>query len=89
MATMPRMSTNEAPAPPVETLTESEIHALATGAAWYAKYHQNDVPSSETDRSAAATVRREHFEALYSGLEKLGVRIRRPDAIRTAADSAA
>ena len=62
-------------------LTDGEVEAIAAGAAWYAKYHQRDLRTAEDDPSAAATVRREHFADLFSALEKLGVRMRRPDAI--------
>jgi len=66
----------------VETLTEAEVDALVAGAAWYAKYHQRDAAELVEDGSASAVARREHFEALYAALEKLGARMRRPAGIR-------
>lgn len=61
-----------------ETLTDAEVDALVAGAAWYAKYHQQDAAGLAGDESAGAVTRREHFESLYGALDKLGVRMRRP-----------
>lgn len=65
----------------ISALSEREIDALVSGAVWYVRYHQRDIPSEDEDRSAAAVARREHFENLFAALEKLGVRVRRPAAI--------
>ena len=75
------MSANPIEDSPVTTLSESELRALVDGAAWYAKYHQRMIADQADDRSAAGTVRREHFRDLYAGLRKLGVRMRVPDGL--------
>jgi hypothetical protein len=62
----------------MDTLTDAEVDALVSGAAWYAKYHQHDLDELIGDGSAQAVSRLEHFESLYGALEKLGLRIRRP-----------
>jgi hypothetical protein len=79
MTTQQNLASTAAPA----DLTRDELEALTAGAAWYAKYHQQSVPLPEDDPSAAAVARREHFSDLYSALDKLGLRLRRPDALRS------
>jgi hypothetical protein len=57
-------------------LSETELRALALGASWYFNYHRRIIADQADDRSAAATIRREEFEELRSGLRKLGIRLR-------------
>jgi hypothetical protein len=64
-----------------EKLAPEEVRALAEAAAWYAKYHEQLVASSAGDQSAMAIARRERFETLHGALQKLGIRIRRPDGL--------
>jgi len=64
-----------------EDLTPQELEALRGAAVWYAKYHAADIAEHADDRSAAAIVEREEYLALVSGLRKLGVRVRVPDAL--------
>lgn len=70
------------------TLTDAEVDALVSSAAWYAKYHQDDVADLIGDGSARAVTRLEHFEDLYTALEKLGLRIRRPAGLQRNAPGA-
>ena len=63
----------------VAELSEHELDALKEGAAWYAKYHERMIAEQADDRSAAAVLRREHFQDLHAALRKLGVQIRKPD----------
>lgn len=56
------------------TLTDAEIDALVSAAAWYASYKQADIRAKWDDLSAAETTRRQKFVALHDGLRKLGVR---------------
>jgi hypothetical protein len=65
----------------VETLTGRELLALAEAAAWYAKYHERMISSVAADSSATAVAQRDRFETLHVALQKLGVRIRRPDGL--------
>lgn len=69
------------PANALGALDDEEVEALVSAGAWYAKYHQDEPPRLAGDRSALAVSRREHFESLYSALEKLGVRMRRPEGL--------
>ena len=69
----------------LESLSPEETQALVEAAAWYAKYHERIIAEQADDRSALATATREHFRDLYEALAKLGVRLRRPEALRTAA----
>lgn len=71
------MTTKHEAGTSVDELSGAEREALVSAAVWYAKYHQGDIPSQD-DGSAYAMVRREHFESLYGGLRKLGIRLRRP-----------
>jgi hypothetical protein len=64
-------------------LSEPEIAALVDGAAWYAKYHQRFADKLADDPSAVAMAKREHFRNLFSGLGKLGIRMRVPQGIDT------
>jgi hypothetical protein len=63
------------------SLTESELDALVGAAAWYAKYHHRIIADEADDPSARAVARRDRFRELHEGLRKLGVRLRRPDAL--------
>jgi len=65
----------------IEALSEHELRALAEGAAWYAKYHERMIADQADDASAAAVVRRQHFEHLHAGLRKLGIKLRRPHGL--------
>lgn len=66
---------------PLNGLTPAELDALRGAAAWYAKYRAADVAERADDRSAGALIEREEYLHLLSGLRKLGVRVRVPDAL--------
>lgn len=65
-------------------LSEEEHRALVGAATWYAKYHESMIAELADDPSAMAVAERERFGALYSGLAKLGVRLRRPAGAKAA-----
>jgi hypothetical protein len=62
----------------VHQLSDAELSALKNAAAWYAKYHARIIAERADDRSAYAMAQRERYQALLSGLRKLGVRLRDP-----------
>lgn len=55
------------------TLTPQELAAVASAAAWYAKYHSRIIADRADDSSAYAVAQRERYAELVAGLEKLGV----------------
>jgi hypothetical protein len=65
-------------------LSPEELEALVGAATWYAKYHERMIAELADDGSAAAVAKRERYQALHSGLAKLGIRLRRPAGIRAA-----
>lgn len=71
-------------AEPDQPLSDAELSALKSAAAWYAKYHARIIAERADDRSASAMAQRERYDALLSGLRKLGVRLRDPLAQPTA-----
>lgn len=77
-ATIARMGSQAVAEHTVEALTTAELRALREAAAWYAKYHQRIIADVADDRSAAGTARRRHFDDLYTGLAKLGLKLSRP-----------
>ena len=66
----------------IAELGDDELRALAEAATWYAKHHERMIADHADDRSALAAARRDHFRDLYDALAKLGVRLRRPEALR-------
>ena len=62
-------------------LTDVERDALVAAAAWYAKYHASDIAADAGDTSIAAVTERARYEALISGLRKLGVTATLPDEL--------
>ncbi len=65
--------------------SEREIQALRGAAVWYAKYHAGAIASAAQDPGAYAVAEREEYLALVAALDKLGVRVRLPDALQRAA----
>lgn len=65
-------------AAPDQPLSEAELSAIKNAAAWYAKYHARMITERADDPSAYAMAQRERYQALLSGLRKLGVRLRDP-----------
>jgi hypothetical protein len=65
--------------------SEREIEALRGAAVWYAKYHAGAIASAAQDPGAYAVAEREEYLALVAALDKLGVRLRLPDALQRAA----
>jgi hypothetical protein len=65
----------------METLNQREVQALTEAAAWYAKYHERVISAAAADSSAMAVAQRDRFEILHAALQKLGVRMRRPDGL--------
>jgi hypothetical protein len=59
----------------VEELTEEEFIQLRSAATWYAKFHARMIAERLDDRSAMAVGQRERYEALISGLRKVGARV--------------
>lgn len=70
-------------------LHDGELAAIRSAAVWYAKYRARTVAELVGDDSAYATTEREEYLDLISGLAKLGVRIRIPDALVDADSRAA
>lgn len=66
-------------------LTPRELQALRGAAVWYAKYHAAAVAKHADDPAAYAVAEREEYLDLIAALEKLGVRLRVPDALAEAA----
>lgn len=62
--------------------TEQELQALRGAAVWYAKYHAGSIASTADDPRAYAVAEREEYLDLIAALEKLGVRVRVPDALQ-------
>jgi len=62
-------------------LTESERDALVAAAAWYAKYHAEDIAEDARDTSMAAVTERERYVALLEALAKFGVTMALPDEL--------
>jgi len=65
--------------------SEPEIQALRGAAVWYAKYHAGAIASAAQDSGAYAVAEREEYLDLIAALDKLGVRVRLPDALQQAA----
>ncbi len=65
----------------LEPLSDQELGALIDAAAWYAKYHHQMITDQADDPSAMAAARRQRFKDLHEALGKLGVPIRRPEAL--------
>ena len=63
---------------PDHPLSDAELSALKSAAAWYANYHARIIAERADDGSASAMAQRERYDALLSGLRKLGVRLRDP-----------
>jgi hypothetical protein len=59
----------------VEQLSEEEFVQIRSAAAWYAKFHARIIAERLDDRSAMAVGERERYEALISGLRKVGARV--------------
>lgn len=59
----------------VDELTEEEFVQVRSAAAWYAKFHARMIAERLDDRSAMAVGQRERYEALISGLRKIGARV--------------
>jgi hypothetical protein len=59
----------------VDELTEEEFVQIRSAAAWYAKFHARMIAERLDDRSAMAVGQRERYEALISGLRKVGARV--------------
>ncbi|MGH3032455.1 MAG: hypothetical protein ACRDNE_17165 [Gaiellaceae bacterium] len=68
----------------LEPLGEHELNALLEAASWYAKYHHRMIAEQADDPSAMAVARRDRFRALHDALDKLGVRLRRPEGLEAA-----
>lgn len=68
----------------IDALSDREIEALRSAAAWYANYHARIITQRADDRSAYSLAQRERYLALLSGLEKLGIAVRNPLASDTA-----
>jgi len=66
-------------------LSRREIQALRGAAVWYAKYHAGAIASAAQDPGAYAVAEREEYLDLITALDKLGVRVRLPDALQHAA----
>jgi hypothetical protein len=75
------MAINPVETSPLADLSHEEMRALIDGAAWYAKYHQRIIANGADDRSAVASIRKEHFRDLYTALRKLGVHLRVPEGL--------
>jgi len=75
------MATDRALGAPLEALDHHELDALVAAGAWYAKYHERAVTELVDDASALAVARRERFRNLHAALDKLGVRVRRPEGL--------
>ena len=69
----------------VPDLTEAELQAVRGAAVWYAKYHAGAIANASDDPGAYAVAEREEYLALITALDKLGVRVRVPDALQQAA----
>lgn len=69
----------------IADLTEAELQAVRGAAVWYAKYHAGAIATASDDPGAYAVAEREEYLALITALEKLGVRVRLPDALQQAA----
>ena len=65
--------------------SEREIQALRGAAVWYAKYHAGAIANAAQDSGAYAVAEREEYLDLIAALDKLGVRVRLPDALQQAA----
>jgi hypothetical protein len=70
-------------------LTPTELEALRSAGAWYAKYHVVRVAELADDPSAYAESRRGKFLALVSALRKLGFEMALPDELRSSERQAA
>ncbi len=66
---------------PLHMLTPRELQALRGAAIWYAKYHAAAVAAHATEKAAYAVSEREEYLDLIAALQKLGVKIRVPDAL--------
>lgn len=81
MSTISPVSSDPPARRALDDLSPAELRALVASAAWYAKYHQGEIVDDARSTSARAVMRRRHFNDLYDALGKLGVRIRRPEAL--------
>lgn len=65
-----------------EALSRAEVSAVSSAATWYAKYHARIIAELADDQSAHAVGQRERYEALLSGLRKLGIRLPSVEMLR-------
>lgn len=63
------------------SLSQRELQALRGAAVWYAKYHAAAVAAHASERAAYAVSEREEYFDLIAALDKLGVKVRIPDAL--------
>lgn len=77
------------PACNLSSLSAAELEALRGAAVWYAKYQASAIAAEALDASARAAAEREEYLALVNALAKLGVKLRVPEVLSTAADRAA
>lgn len=59
----------------IDELSEEEFVQIRSAATWYAKFHARIIAERLDDRSAMAVGQRERYEALISGLRKVGARV--------------
>ncbi len=59
----------------VDELSEEEFVQIRSAATWYAKFHARMIAEQLDDPSAMAVGQRERYEALISGLRKVGARV--------------
>ena len=65
----------------LDVLTESELRALRSAAAWYAKYHGPMISVESDERGALVETRREQYVDLLMALRKLGLPLLPPVGI--------
>ncbi|HEY6551359.1 MAG TPA: hypothetical protein VIY71_09200 [Solirubrobacterales bacterium] len=59
----------------IDELSEEEFVQIRSAATWYAKFHARIIAERLDDRSAMAVGQRGRYEALISGLRKVGARV--------------
>jgi hypothetical protein len=62
----------------IDQLSEEEFVQIRSAASWYAKFHARMIAERLDDPSAMAVGQRERYEALISGLRKIGARVHDP-----------
>ena len=65
----------------LDTLSEHELCALRSAAAWYAKYHGPMVAAEADERGVMFETRREQYVDLLMALRKLGLPLLPPVGI--------